>query len=536
MKHRKMKKLLALVLALCLLAGALPLSASAAQYSGTCGTNLKWEISGGTLTISGTGEMVDFQAGYQAPWDSYGNNTGTYTSVVVESGVTTIGDYAFDSDSKLTQVTLPDTLTSIGSHAFDAAGLTGITIPSGVTAIGDSAFKSCGNLAYAQLPDTLTTIGDWAFWYCGSLTDITLPESVTRIGSYAFQFSGVQSINIPGGATLGEGVFDSGKITSVELGSGITALPKDTFRSSQIQSADIPGSVKTIGNMAFYYCRGLTSLTLHEGLETIGSEAFYKCGSIPEVTIPSTCKTVGASAFYDTKVGTVTVLNPNCEIQIAYDSSGTLGVVGVTTIRGYKDSTAEAYAAKFGYAFEPLEGEPEAPVSFTDVHEGDYFYQPVLWAVENDITAGTSATTFGPGLDCFREQAMTFLWKAAGKPQPTSSYNPFTDVKPDAYYYDAVLWAVEEGITSGVSDTKFGTGSPCTRDQIMTFLYKAAGSPSVSGSNPFGDVKSGDYFYQPVLWAVRNNITVGTSATTFSPGLDCTRGQIVTFLYKHYAQ
>ncbi len=104
---------------------------------------------------------------------------------------------------------------------------------------------------------------------------------------------------------------------------------------------------------------------------------------------------------------------------------------------------------------------------------------------------------------------MMFLWKAAGKPQPTSSYNPFTDVKPDAYYYDAVLWAVEKGITSGVSDTKFGTGSPCTRDQIMTFLYKAAGSPSVSGNNPFGDVKSGDYFYSPVLWAVRNDIYRG---------------------------
>ena len=230
------------------------------------------------------------------------------------------------------------------------------------------------------------------------------------------------------------------------------------------------------------------------------------------------------------------MLNPNCEIQIAYDSSGTLGVVGVTTIRGYKGSTAEAYAAKFGYAFEPLEGEPEVPVSFTDVHEGDYFYQPVLWAVENDITAGTSDTTFSPNQACTREQAMMFLWKAAGKPQPTSSYNPFTDVKPDAYYYDAVLWAVEKNITSGVSDTKFGTGTPCTRGQIMTFLYKAAGSPSVSGNNPFRDVRQGDYFYSPVLWAVRNGITSGTSATEFSPAQSCTRGQIVTFLYKHYAQ
>ena len=109
-------------------------------------------------------------------------------------------------------------------------------------------------------------------------------------------------------------------------------------------------------------------------------------------------------------------------------------------------------------------------------------------------------------------------------------------MKPDAYYYDAVLWAVEKNITSGVSDTKFGSGTPCTRGQIMTFLYKAAGSPSVSGNNPFRDVRQGDYFYSPVLWAVRNGITSGTSATEFSPAQSCTRGQIVTFLYKHYAQ
>ena len=100
--------------------------------------------------------------------------------------------------------------------------------------------------------------------------------------------------------------------------------------------------------------------------------------------------------------------------------------------------------------------------------------EPVLWAVENDITAGTSATTFGPGQNCTREQAMMFLWKAAGKPQPTSSYNPFTDVKPDAYYYDAVLWAVEEGITTGTSPSAFSPDLACTRAEIITFLYRAS--------------------------------------------------------------
>ena len=181
--------------------------------------------------------------------------------------------------------------------------------------------------------------------------------------------------------------------------------------------------------------------------------------------------------------------------------------------------------------------EPEEPsgLPFTDVRSGDYFYAPVQWAVEKNITSGTSATTFSPNQACTRAQAVMFLWKAAGQPEPTCTSNPFLDVKSSDYYYKAVLWAVENNITSGTSDTTFSPNQSCTRGQIMTFLYKAAGSPSVSGSNPFRDVAYGDYFYRPVLWAVRNDITSGTSATAFSPSASCTRGQIVTFLYKHYA-
>ena len=123
---------------------------------------------------------------------------------------------------------------------------------------------------------------------------------------------------------------------------------------------------------------------------------------------------------------------------------------------------------------------------------------------------------------------------AAGSPSVSGS-NPFRDVASGDYFYRPVLWAVRNNITAGTSATTFSPNDGCTRGQIVTFLYKAAGSPSVSGSNPFRDVASGDYFYRPVLWAVRNNITAGTSATTFSPNDGCTRGQIVTFLYKHYA-
>ena len=178
------------------------------------------------------------------------------------------------------------------------------------------------------------------------------------------------------------------------------------------------------------------------------------------------------------------------------------------------------------------DGTPVNP--FVDVTEGKYYYKAVLWAYYHDpqVTGGTDATHFGPGKNCTREQIVTFLWKAAGAPEPTSTVNPFTDVKAGKYYYKAVLWAVENNITGGVSSTLFGVGRPCTREQTMTFLWKAVGSPNpTSTTNPFTDVKEGKYYYKAVLWAVENGVTGGVSSTLFGVGRTCTRGQIVTFLY-----
>jgi hypothetical protein len=171
---------------------------------------------------------------------------------------------------------------------------------------------------------------------------------------------------------------------------------------------------------------------------------------------------------------------------------------------------------------------------FSDVKKSDFYYEPVLWAVNNGITAGASKTTFAPNDACTRGQIATFLWRAAGQPTPKTSKNPFTDVKKSDYYYKAVLWAVGEGITSGTSKTTFEPDAPCTRGQIATFLWRANGGNKVNASNPFKDVKKSDYYYNAVLWAVKNGITAGTSKTTFEPGSPCTRGQIATFLYRAY--
>ena len=176
--------------------------------------------------------------------------------------------------------------------------------------------------------------------------------------------------------------------------------------------------------------------------------------------------------------------------------------------------------------------------SFTDVPANLYCFEPVVWAYYHDpqITSGTSATTFSPNADCTRGEVVTFLWRAAGKPEPKTTKNPFKDVKTTDFFYKPVLWAVEKGITKGTSATTFSPKNSCTRSEVVTFLWRADGSQApTAATNPFKDVNTTDWFYRPVLWAVEKGITKGTSATIFSPKKVCTRGEVVTFLYRDLA-
>ena len=172
--------------------------------------------------------------------------------------------------------------------------------------------------------------------------------------------------------------------------------------------------------------------------------------------------------------------------------------------------------------------------NFHDVSRLDYFYDAVKWAAENGIASGTGRYTFSPNAVCTRAQTVTFLWRAAGSPLPRYRVCPFTDVQPSDYYYNAVLWAVEQGITTGLNATTFGPDVTVTRGQVATFLYRAASAAKPSTFSPFTDVKTTAYNYDAILWAYDNRITTGTSDTTFSPDAYCTRAQIVTFLYRYY--
>ena len=181
--------------------------------------------------------------------------------------------------------------------------------------------------------------------------------------------------------------------------------------------------------------------------------------------------------------------------------------------------------------FMKANGNPQTGV-FVDVATGSYYEDAVDWAVENGITKGTDDTHFSPDGICTRAQAVTFLWRTAGSPKPEIRTMPFTDVPVGSYYYDAVLWAVENGITKGTSDTTFSPNMTCSRAQIVAFLWRSEKSPAAGTANPFADVKSTAYYADAVLWAVKENITKGTTNTTFSPDADCTRAQIVTFLWR----
>ena len=185
--------------------------------------------------------------------------------------------------------------------------------------------------------------------------------------------------------------------------------------------------------------------------------------------------------------------------------------------------------------FMKASGNPQTGV-FVDVPEGSYYEEAVNWAVEKGITTGTDATHFSPDGICTRAQAVTFLWRAAGSPAAKSAVMPFTDVKAGSYYYDAVLWAVENGITKGTSETMFSPDATCSRAQIVTFLWRSQKSPAAGTANPFTDVKASAYYADAVLWAVKEDVTKGTTNTTFSPDANCTRAQIVTFIWRALAE
>ncbi|MBR4537816.1 MAG: leucine-rich repeat domain-containing protein [Clostridia bacterium] len=305
--RKTIQRLLSLALCLLLCAALLPGTVWAAEIvdSGTCGKNLTWTLdSDGKLTISGTGEMKDFDWN-PPPW--YGKRSSVNT-VEIHSGVTSIGRNAFSDCSSLTSVTIPDSVTSIGDGAFsDCDSLTSVTIGNSVTSIGEFAFWRCSSLTSVTIPNSVTSIGGCAFeatpWlqslgdfaivnhillrYQGSETDVTIPNSVTSIGSYAFSgCSSLTNVTIPDSVTSigGTAFYNCRSLTSVTIPNSVTSIGDSAFDGcSSLTSVNIPDSVTSIGGTAFYYCSGLTSVTIPDSVTSIGFWAFEGCSSLTDV-------------------------------------------------------------------------------------------------------------------------------------------------------------------------------------------------------------------------------------------------------------
>ena len=330
--------LLALLAALCCLF-TVSAAAADAPTSGTCGENLTWALdTTGTLTISGTGAMEEFDY-YGAPWIQ---NCDSIKTVVIENGVTTIGRSAFCWCPSLTSVTIPKSVTSIGERAFyGCTSLTNLTIPDGVTAIGYGAFSGCSSLTGITISEGVTTIGGEAFRGCSSLTSVTIPKSVTSIGERAFDrcasLTGVTFAGESPLTTIGKGAFRScesltdvsitdmdawcridfgdssanpmcraqnirlngSKIASVTVPEGVTELNYTFYGFKDLIRVTLPKSLAGIGEETFDNCSSLTSVTIPEGVTTIGSSAFSGCSSLTSINIPEGVTTIGSSAFYD---------------------------------------------------------------------------------------------------------------------------------------------------------------------------------------------------------------------------------------------
>ena len=429
------------------------------------------------------------------------------------NGLLYLGHWLIDADENITIANVRPGTVGIADYAmsYSRNKLISVTLPDGLRFIGEQSFECCERLSQITIPDSVESIGPDAFYGCSSLTSITIPNSVTSIGRGAFAgCSSLKNLTIPNSVTsIGGGAFSG---------------------CSSLKNLTIPNSVTSIGGSAFEGCSSLTNLTISDGVKAIDKWAFAVCSNLKAVIVPDSVTSIVEDAFgWNDNLRSILILNKDCDI---YDSENTLNYPEHTTVFGYPGSTAEAYAQKYGYTFKNIED-----VSFIDVADDVYYTEPVVWAVEREVTNGTAPYLFSPENTCTRAQVVTFLWRAAGSPEPTSGANPFVDVKSDAYYYKAVLWAVENGITTGTSADKFSPNSACTRAQVVTFLWRAEGKPApVSTANPFKDVNPSEYYGQAVLWAVENGVTTGSSADRFSPASTCTRAQIVTFLYRDMAE
>lgn len=503
------------------------------------------------------------------------NECESLTKAVVPSGVTEIPEMAFTGCLSLEQIVLPDGITSIGDYAFDLTKddgsgnyvnndpkLASVNIPSTVTSLGENFL---GGIKANGETKLISQVADPSIFNESALAGISGDNKPTLIypeeykDAYEDENSPVgdlipsdgsgselkYSLSIPATASV-----YTGNTTTLAVTSTIpTGATLEVTSSNGAATASLSGDNRTItvtgvsdGTATITVAMKLNGTTLTSKSCTVTVTTYNPPSgggggsSDPTYSISLPGKVTGGEVSiqkrYAEKGETVT-------ITVTPDDGYELDELIVTDSKGNKLDLTDKGNGKFTFkmpagrveievSFQEIVIEPGNP--FVDVSTSDYYYDAVLWAVENGVTNGTSATTFGPNMAVSRAQMVTFLWRAHGSPKATGT-NPFTDVSTSDYYYDAVLWAVANGVTNGTSATTFSPDTAVTRSQAVTFQWRAAGSPVVSGSS-FGDVATDAYYVNAVTWAVANGITNGTGGNTFSPDVVVSRAQAVTFLYR----
>lgn len=543
-------------------------SFTTAATEGDFGENscLHWEVSTGvlsgkTLTISGTGAMPDFDFpnGNLAPWwnyealgmlTSFGNFKleGELKKVVIKDGVTNVSDYALFFLPAATQVTLPDSVTSIGRYGIAMCSkLTGLSIPKGVTGIGD--FGLAGNgLTAITLPDGLQGLGRGAFDSCASLTNTTLPAAITAVPGKCFA--------------------DCTKLLNVKYAGTVTAIGDLAFESCKaLTAAPIPETVTEIGASAFTGCTALTDVTIPAGVSTIPEDCFRGCTALADIDLPGTVTHVGHNAFtgctalkdvrcygaaptvepgnseaHSFEPATVTI-HYNPAMNWTLDADGkwqgyTVSDKGAclhtdygTTERTVPATCGEAgrvdtICSNCGEVISTRELPP------TGAHD---------WGNGVVTTAPTETT---PGVRTFTctvcSQTRTEAIPATGASTCTGgpscpSYGLHDVAGPDYWAHKGIDYCVRNRLMSGVGAGTFSPDTACTRAQIVKILYNLSGNQTDYSYYylPFTDVAPGAWYYNAVAWAYCNDVTSGTSATTFTPNAAITRQQLVTFLYRY---
>lgn len=519
-------------------------------------------------------------------------------SLVIPDSVTAIGKSAFENCAALKRITLPKSIAMLEALTFSGcASLAEITLPDGLKALGEKVFSGCAALKSVKIPAEVTVIPTEAFSGCVSLESITIPKSVSHINEHAFDgCTALKKVDYLGSDT------DWSQVTK-ETGNNVLDNAEKSFTRTDHEhkytDTVIPPTCTERGCTVHLCACGdkredsytpplghsyRDGICVRCGILDPNGDTQHKHDFIPSVTKP-TCLTEGFTTYacscgecytkdYVSAVGHKTQLQnakaAGCMtggytgdevctfcgkvfkqgsviFALGHDPQPARVKAPTCNGSGYTGdlicmrcgdmtqigNTVAATGHKFFGGVCSVCGAKgaEAAPEFDDVKPEAFYFDAVQWAVKNGITNGTGKSTFSPNDVCSRYQIVMFLWRAAGQPEAKAAVS-FADVKPGDIFYEAVQWAVERGITNGTSSTSFSPFAPCTRGQIVTFLYRSAGSPAISGTCDFSDVSAGSFCHDAVIWASSEGITKGTSAGRFSPNEGCTRAQVVTFLYR----